>query len=205
MQAKVKVHTNDISENVEFSDLIALDGEMSGLNPQRDPLCLLQLYDGIGDCHLIHFKDKNYDSPNLKKILGGNATFIIHYARHDMASIYHDLRIMLKNVYCTKIASKVARTYTQNHGYRDLCKEFLKIEISKKQQSSDWSNPNLTEEQINYAANDVMYLHEIKKSLDEILERQNRGDLAKSCFSFLQTRVELDLRGWENDIFSHSS
>ena len=205
MQTKVIVHKNDISENVKFSNLIAADCEMMGLQPKRDPLCLMQLYDGKGDCHLVHFADKNYEAPNLKKILKSNSTFIFHYARHDMAAIYHDLGVMLENIYCTKIASKIARTYSQSHGYRDLCKELLKVEISKKQQSSDWSNPKLSEEQINYAANDVIHLHEIKKVLDEILKRQDRTSLANSCFSFLQTRVELDLRGWENDIFSHSS
>ncbi len=205
MQAKVTIHKNDIDENVKFSNLIAADCEMMGLQPKRDPLCLIQLYDGKGDCHLVQFIDNKYNSPNLKKILQSDATFIFHYGRHDMAAIYHDLKVMLKNVYCTKIASKIARTYSQSHGYRDLVKELLKLEISKKHQSSDWSNPDLTEDQINYAANDVMHLHDIKKKLDEILERQDRMNLAQSCFSFLQTRVELDLRGWENDIFSHSS
>ena len=205
MQAKVTFHKDDIDGDVQFSGLIAADCEMMGLQPKRDPLCLIQLYDAEGDCHLIHFTNKDYSAPNLKKILNSDATFIFHYGRHDMAAIYHDLNIMLKNVYCTKIASKIARTYSQSHGYRDLCKELLKVEISKKHQSSDWSNPDLTEEQINYAANDVLYLHDIKGKLDEILNRQNRMSLAKSCFSFLQTRVELDLRGWENDIFAHSS
>ena len=167
--------------------------------------CLIQLYDGVGDCHLIQFIDKNYEAPNLKKLLYSDKTFIFHFARHDLAAIKHDLGVMIKNVYCTKISSKIARTYSQGHGYRDLCKELLNIDISKKQQSSDWSNPNLSKEQINYAAGDVLHLHLIKEKLDEILKRQGRTNLVNDCINFLPTRVELDLQGWNNDIFSHSS
>ncbi len=199
------LHKNDLSNDIDFSNIIAADCEMMGLQPNRDPLCLIQLYDGEGDCHLVQFLEKNYNAPNLKKILESDKTFIFHYARHDLAAIRHDLGIMIKNVYCTKISSKIARTYSQGHGYKDLCKELLNIDISKKQQSSDWSNPNLSKEQINYAATDVMYLHDIKKKLDEILYRQKRNQLVKDCINFLPTRVELDLRGWNNDIFSHSS
>ena len=199
------LHKNDLSNDIDFSNIIAADCEMMGLQPNRDPLCLIQLYDGEGDCHLVQFLEKNYNAPNLKKILESDKTFIFHYARHDLAAIRHDLGIMIKNVYCTKISSKIARTYSQGHGYKDLCKELLNIDISKKQQSSDWSNPNLSKEQINYAASDVLYLHGIKKKLDEILERQNRRKLVQECIEFLPTRVELDLRGWNNDIFSHSS
>ena len=199
------LHKNDLSDGIEFSDIIATDCEMMGLQPNRDPLCLIQLYDGEGDCHLVHFVDQKFNSPNLKNLLASDKTFIFHYARHDMAAIKHDLNIMIKNVYCTKISSKIARTYSQGHGYKDLCKELLNIDISKKQQSSDWSNPNLSKEQISYAASDVLHLHGIKKKLDEILERQNRRKLVQECIEFLPTRVELDLRGWNNDIFSHSS
>ncbi len=199
------LHKNDLSNEIDFSSIIAADCEMMGLQPDRDPLCLIQLYDGTGDCHLVQFIDQNYDAPNLKKLLSSDKTFIFHYARHDLAAIKHDLNIMIKNVYCTKISSKIARTYSQGHGYKDLCKELLKIDISKKQQSSDWSNPNLSKEQINYAATDVIYLHDIKEKLDEILKRQNRMKLVQSCIEFLPTRVELDLRGWNNDVFSHSS
>ncbi len=199
------LHKNDLADDIKFSNLIAADCEMMGLQPERDPLCLIQLYDGQGDCHLIQFVDKKFDAPNLKELLNSNKMFIFHYARHDLAAIKHDLDIMIKNVYCTKISSKIARTYSQGHGYKDLCKELLSIDISKKQQSSDWSNPELTKEQINYAATDVIHLHAIKTKLDEILKRQNREQLVESCIKFLPTRVELDLRGWENDIFSHSS
>ena len=199
------LHKNDLSKDIEFADIIAADCEMMGLQPSRDPLCLIQLYDGIGDCHLVQFIDKTFDAPNLKKLLNSDKTFIFHFARHDLAAIKHDLNVMIKNIYCTKISSKIARTYSQGHGYKDLCKELLNIDISKKQQSSDWSNPNLTIDQINYAANDVIYLHAVKNKLDEILKRQNRESLVKACIEFLPTRVELDLRGWNYDIFSHSS
>ena len=138
------LHKNDLADGVEFSDLIAADCEMMGLQPDRDPLCLIQLYDGQGDCHLVQFIDKKFDAPNLKKLLSSNKTFIFHYARHDLAAIKHDLDIMIKSVYCTKLSSKIARTYSQGHGYKDLCKELLNIDISKKQQSSDWSNPDLS-------------------------------------------------------------
>ena len=199
------LHKNDLSEGIDFSNVIAADCEMMGLQPNRDPLCLMQLYDGEGDCHIVQFIDQNFDAPNLKKLLDSNKKFIFHYARHDLAAIKHDLNIMIRNVYCTKISSKIARTYSQGHGYKDLCKELLNIDISKKQQSSDWSNPNLSKEQINYAATDVMYLHNIMMRLEEILERQNRKQLVQACLEFLPTRVELDLRGWTNDVFSHSS
>ena len=199
------LHKNDLSDGIDFSNIVAADCEMMGLQPSRDPLCLIQLFDGEGDCHLVQFLNKDYNSPNLKKILSSDRLFIFHYARHDLAAIKHDLNIMVKNVYCTKISSKIARTYSQGHGYKDLCRELLNVDISKKQQSSDWSNPNLSKEQINYAKTDVMYLHDIRAKLDEILVRQNRQQLVKSCINFLPTRVELDLKGWNNDIFSHSS
>ena len=141
------LHKNDLSNGINFSNIIAADCEMMGLQPNRDPLCLIQLYDGKGDCHLVQFIDQNFDAPNLKKLLSSDKTFIFHYARHDLAAIKHDLNIMIKNVYCTKISSKIARTYSQGHGYKDLCKELLNIDISKKKQSSDWSNPNLSKEQ----------------------------------------------------------
>ena len=199
------LHKNDLSDGIEFSDTVAADCEMMGLQPTRDPLCLIQLYDGYGDCHLVQFINQRFDAPNLKNLLSSDKTFIFHYARHDLAAIKHDLNIMIKNVYCTKISSKIARTYSQGHSYKDLCKELLNIDISKKQQSSDWSNPSLSKEQISYAATDVMHLHGIMEKLEEILQRQNRKQLVKECIDFLPTRVELDLRGWNNDIFSHSS
>ena len=201
------LYKNDLPENVTFSNIVAIDTEAMGLNPSRDRLCLIQLYDGDGDCHLVQFDGFDYNSPNLQKVLSDkNKIKIFHYARFDMAAIKHALGINLENIYCTKIASKIARTYTNSHGLKDICKELLDVEISKKKQSSDWGNISLSKEQITYAANDVVHLHNIRIKLNEILEREKRFELANACFDFLPTRVELDLKGWvDKDIFSHSS
>ena len=200
------LYKNDLDDGIVFKGNVAIDTEAMGLDPARDRLCLIQIFDGKTDCHMVQFENLNTESPNLIKLLNDeNIQKIFHYARFDMAALKHALKIDVKNVYCTKIASKIARTYTNNHGLKDLCKELLSVEISKKQQSSDWGNSNLSKEQIAYAANDVIYLHQIKNKLDEILVREDRQILVDACLSFLPTRVELDLRGWENDIFSHSS
>ena len=200
------LYKNDLDDGIVFKGNVAIDTEAMGLDPARDRLCLIQIFDGETDCHMVQFENSNTESPNLIKLLNDeNIQKIFHYARFDMAALKHALKIDVKNVYCTKIASKIARTYTNNHGLKDLCKELLGVEISKKQQSSDWGNSNLSKEQIAYAANDVIYLHQIKDKLDEMLVREDRQLLVDSCLSFLPTRVELDLRGWENDIFSHSS
>ena len=200
------LYKNDLDDGIDFNGSVAIDTEAMGLDPARDRLCLIQIFDGETDCHMVQFENSNTESPNLIKLLNDeNIQKIFHYARFDMAALKHALKIDVKNVYCTKIASKIARTYTNNHGLKDLCKELLGVEISKKQQSSDWGNSNLSKEQIAYAANDVIYLHQIKNKLDEMLVREDRQLLVDACLSFLPTRVELDLRGWENDIFSHSS
>ena len=200
------LYKNDLDDGIIFNGNVAIDTEAMGLDPARDRLCLIQIFDGETDCHMVQFENSNTESPNLIKLLNDeNIQKIFHYARFDMAALKHALKIDVKNVYCTKIASKIARTYTNNHGLKDLCKELLGVEISKKQQSSDWGNSNLSKEQIAYAANDVIYLHQIKNKLDEMLVREDRQLLVDACLSFLPTRVELDLRGWENDIFSHSS
>ena len=200
------LYKNDLDDGIVFKENVAIDTEAMGLDPARDRLCLIQIFDGETDCHMVQFENSNTDSPNLIKLLNDEKIEkIFHYARFDMAALKHALKIDVKNVYCTKIASKIARTYTNNHGLKDLCKELLGVEISKKQQSSDWGNSNLSKEQIAYAANDVIYLHQIKDRLDEMLIRENRQLLVDACLSFLPTRVDLDLRGWENDIFSHSS
>ena len=200
------LYKNDLDDGIVFRGNVAIDTEAMGLDPARDRLCLIQIFDGKTDCHMVQFENLNTESPNLIKLLNDeNIQKIFHYARFDMAALKHALKIDVKNVYCTKIASKIARTYTNNHGLKDLCKELLGVEISKKQQSSDWGNSNLSKEQIAYAANDVIYLHQIKDKLDEMLVREDRQLLVDACLSFLPTRVELDLRGWENDIFSHSS
>ncbi len=200
------LYKNDLDDGIIFKGDVAIDTEAMGLDPARDRLCLIQIFDGEADCHMVQFENSNTESPNLIKLLNNeNIQKIFHYARFDMAALKHALKIDVKNVYCTKIASKIARTYTSNHGLKDLCKELLGVEISKKQQSSDWGNSNLSKEQIAYAANDVIYLHKIKNKLDEMLVREDRQLLVNACLSFLPTRVDLDLRGWENDIFSHSS
>jgi ribonuclease D len=200
------LYKNDLDDGIVFKGNVAIDTEAMGLDPARDRLCLIQIFDGETDCHMVQFENSNTESPNLIKLLNDeNTQKIFHYARFDMAALKHALKIDIKNVYCTKIASKIARTYTNNHGLKDLCKELLGVEISKKQQSSDWGNSNLSKEQIAYAANDVIYLHQIKNKLDEMLVREDRQLLVDACLSFLPTRVDLDLRGWENDIFSHSS
>ncbi|MFL2899358.1 MAG: ribonuclease D [Candidatus Pelagibacterales bacterium] len=200
------LYKNDLDDGIVFKGNVAIDTEAMGLDPARDRLCLIQIFDGETDCHMVQFENSNTESPNLIKLLNDeNIQKIFHYARFDMAALRHALKIDVKNVYCTKIASKIARTYTNNHGLKDLCKELLGVEISKKQQSSDWGNSNLSKEQISYATNDVIYLHQIKNKLDEMLVREDRQLLVDACLSFLPTRVELDLRGWENDIFSHSS
>ena len=200
------LYKNDLDNGIVFKGSVAIDTEAMGLDPARDRLCLIQIFDGETDCHMVQFENSNVKAPNLTKLLNDESIQkIFHYARFDMATLKHALKTDVKNVYCTKIASKIARTYTNNHGLKDLCKELLNVEISKKQQSSDWGNSNLSKEQIAYAANDVIYLHQIKNKLDEMLVRENRQLLVDACLSFLPTRVELDLRGWENDIFSHSS
>ena len=204
---QTNLYKNDLPDNIDFGGSIAIDTEAMGLDPARDRLCLIQMYDGKGDCHLVQFDGFDYNSPNLVNILNDEKKVkIFHYARFDMAAIKYALGVNLKNIYCTKIASKIARTYTGSHGLKDICKELLNVEISKKKQSSDWGNVSLSKEQLDYAANDVVYLHDIKAKLNEILLREKRLELAESCFKFLPTRVELDLKGWvDKDIFSHSS
>ncbi|AIL65158.1 Ribonuclease D [Rickettsiales bacterium Ac37b] len=176
-----------------------------GLYIPRDRLCLLQLSDGNGDAHLIKFDNKGYNVPNLKQLLLDESRCkIFHFARFDLAIIKYYLNIAIQNIYCTKIASRLARTYTDTHGLRDLCRDMLSVQISKQQQSSDWGEASLIKEQLEYAANDVLYLHSLRAKLNNILIRENRMELAESCFKFLPTRIELDLEGWaELDIFAH--
>ena len=201
------LYKNDLDDGIVFKGDVAIDTEAMGLDPARDRLCLIQIFDGETDCHMVQFENSNTESPNLIKLLNNeNIQKIFHYARFDMAALKHALKIDVKNVYCTKIASKIARTYTNSHGLKDICKELLEVEISKKKQSSDWGNVSLSKEQVAYAANDVIHLHNIRSKLNEILEREKRFELADACFKFLPTRVALDLKGWvDKDIFSHSS
>lgn len=202
----ITIHQDDLPANFKAGPIVAIDSETTGLNLTRDRLCLVQLSTGDGHAHLIQFKDQNYAAPNLKALLTDQAiTKIFHYGRFDIGIFQQALGVMTTNVYCTKIASKLVRTYTDRHGLKDLCRELLGVELSKQQQSTDWAAANLTPEQQEYAANDVLHLHQLKDKLDDMLARENRTTLAQSCFDFLPTRVSLDLEGWvDQDIFAHS-
>jgi ribonuclease D len=202
---KVKIHKNDLPNNLDLGKVVAVDTETMGLDYKRDPLCLVQISAGNEEVHLIQINRKNFKADNLKKILEDNTIKkIFQFARFDLAVLNYYIKAEINNVYCTKIASKIGRTYTDKHGLKDLCKELLNIELSKQMQSSDWGAEALTEQQINYAASDVLYLHKIKEELDKILIRENRMELAEHCFKFLKHRVTLDLAGWNNqDIFAH--
>ena len=202
---KVKIHKNDLPNNLNLAKIIAIDTETMGLDYKRDPLCLVQISSGNEEVHLIQINRKTFKADNLKKILEDNEIKkIFQFARFDLAVLNYYLKADINNIYCTKIASKIGRTYTDKHGLKDLCKELLDIELSKQMQSSDWGAETLTEQQINYAASDVLHLHKIKDELDKILIRENRMELADHCFKFLKHRVTLDLAGWNNqDIFAH--
>ncbi len=201
---KIKYYENDLPENLDFGEIVAIDTETMGLNPSRDKLCLVQLSSGNGTCHLVKIIDLRKKPKNLIKLLSNNKiTKIFHFARFDVAILKHTFKINIKNIYCTKIASKLVRTYTDKHGYKDLCKELLNKSISKVEQSSDWGG-KLSIEQKKYAATDVLYLHNIKKKLDIMLKRENRINLANACFEFISHRTDLDLYGWQEvDIFKH--
>ena len=201
---KIKYYENDLPERLDLGNMIAIDTETMGLNPARDRLCLVQLSSGNGVCHLLKIIDLRKKPKNLINILKNNkVTKIFHFARFDVAILKHTYKINIKNIYCTKIASKLVRTYTDKHGYKDLCKELLSETISKVEQSSDWGG-NLSRKQKQYAATDVLYLHKIKEKLDIMLKRENRINIAKACFEFITYRTELDLSGWQDaDIFKH--
>jgi ribonuclease D len=200
-----QLHRGDLPEGLLFGDAVAIDTEAMGLNPHRDRLCLVQLSRGDGDAHLVQFAPGCYDAPNLRRLLADPAvTKLFHFARFDIAMLYHYLGVMARPLYCTKIASRLVRTFTDRHGLRDLCKDLLGVELKKEQQSSDWGAPSLSEEQLRYAASDVRYLHALRARLDEMLAREGRAELAQSCFDFLPARALLDLEGWpEQDIFAH--
>jgi ribonuclease D len=200
-----RLYLDDLPEGIDFGPVLAVDTEAMGLNPRRDRLCLIQLSAGDGDAHLVQFAPGCYGAPQLKRLLADpGVTKLFHFARFDLAMIYHYLGVMAGPVYCTKIASRLARTFTDRHGLRDLCKDLLNIDVSKQQQSSDWGAENLTEEQLRYAAADVLHLHALRGRLDAMLAREGREGLAQACFEFLPHRVRLDLEGWsEQDIFAH--
>ena len=199
------LHKGDLPTGLNFGAMVAIDSETMGLDPHRDRLCLIQLSDGQGDCHLVQFAQGVYEAPNLCAMLSDPAvTKLFHYARFDVAMIKRYLGIDCTPIYCTKIASKLVRTYTDRHGLKDLCRELLDIDLSKQQQSSDWGADNLSALQLDYAANDVLHLHRLHAVLEMMLAREGRGHLARACFQFLATRAELDLSGWPDvDLFSH--
>jgi len=202
---KIHLHQGDLPDGLDLGKLVAIDTETLGLNPFRDRLCLAQLSAGDGVCHAVQFAASKYAAPNLKRLLADpSVTKLFHFARFDVAMFRRYLGVICAPIYCTKIASKLVRTYTDRHGLKDLVRELLNIELSKEQQSSDWGAPQLTEKQLAYAASDVAHLHALKATLDTMLARENRTQLAKACFDFLPARAELDLAGWEEiDIFAH--
>ena len=199
------LHRGDLPDGLSFGAAVAVDTEAMGLNPHRDRLCVVQLSAGDGNAHLVQLAPGAYDAPRLKALMADPAvTKIFHFARFDLAMIYHYLGVMAGPVYCTKIASRLARTFTDRHGLRDLCKDVLGIDVSKQQQSSDWGAATLSEEQLRYAAGDVLHLLALRARLDAMLAREGRADLAQAAFDFLPARVLLDLEGWaEQDIFAH--
>ncbi|MDD9841992.1 MAG: ribonuclease H-like domain-containing protein [Alphaproteobacteria bacterium] len=201
----IHLHKGDLPANVTFKDAVAVDTETLGLKTSRDKLCLIQLSAGDGTAHIVQFDRKTYDAPNLKKLLSDNSVLkIFHYARFDIAMLKNYLQIDCAPLWCTKIASKLARTYTDKHGLKELCRELIGIEISKQQQVSDWGAEELSQAQLTYAATDVLHLHKIKAQLENMLRRENRADMAEACFDFIIARAEMDLAGWEDiDIFSH--
>ncbi|MGI9384495.1 MAG: ribonuclease D [Methyloligellaceae bacterium] len=201
----VQLHKGDLPAGIDLGPSVAVDTETLGLNPLRDRLCLVQISSGDGDAHLVQFARGAYDAPVLKAVLADpNVLKLFHFARFDLAVISKYLGVMAEPVYCTKVASRLCRTFTDRHSLKDLCKELLGVELSKQQQSSDWAAETLTQEQLKYAASDVLYLHGIKERLDAMLEREDRTSLAEGAFGYLPDRARLDLLGWHDlDIFAH--
>jgi ribonuclease D len=202
----VRLHRGDLPDLSRYGREVAIDTETMGLDPHRDRLCVVQLSPGDGSADVVQIPAETREMPNLMRLLTDpGVTKIFHYARFDIAVLKNRLGVVTTPVYCTKIASKLARTYTDRHGLKDLVRELLNIDLSKQQQSSDWGAEKLSEAQLEYAAADVLYLHDIKRHLDRMLSREGRSGLAQQCFQFLPTRIELDLMGWdEEDIFAHS-
>ena len=201
---KINLYNGDLPDDIKISNSVAFDSETMGLNPKRDKLCLVQLSNGDEICHLVKIDLIKKKPNNLINLLRNNKIQkIFHFARFDITVFKHNFKINIKNIYCTKIASKLVRTYTDKHGYKDLCNELLNKNISKSEQSSDWGG-DLTKEQQKYAATDVLYLHKIRDKLDKMLIREKRIKLAKACFDFIEHRTDLDISGWaEQDIFKH--
>jgi len=202
----IHLHAGDLPDGLSFGASVAVDSEAMGLNLLRDALCVVQLSAGDGDAHVVQLQRPAYEAPNLRRLLADQGVLkIFHYARFDIAMFARYLGVMTWPLYCTKTASRLARTYTDRHGLKDLTRELLGVDMSKAQQSSDWGAAELTPEQLNYAASDVLNLHALKQRLDRMLQREGRVELAQACFDFLPTRARLDLAGWEDqDIFAHS-
>ncbi|MCA1415788.1 ribonuclease D [Bradyrhizobium sp. NBAIM20] len=202
----VRLHRGDLPDLSRYTGAVAIDTETMGLNPHRDRLCVVQLSPGDGSADVVQIPKGHTDVPNLKALLANpGVTKIFHFARFDVAVLYQTFGVMTGPIYCTKIASRLTRTYTDRHGLKDLVREVLNIDLSKQQQSSDWGSDSLSEPQLAYAASDVLHLHALRERLDAMLVREGRSQLAQACFDFLPTRALLDLQGWaEEDIFAHS-
>ena len=200
----ITLHRDDIPGDVDWGAAVAIDTETMGLDPKRDRLCLVQLSSGDGTAHLVQISASSADAPNLISLLNDlSITKLFHFARFDVAVLQKTFGVVAAPLYCTKIASKLARTYTDKHGLKDLCRELLQVDMSKQQQSSDWGAETLSEAQMTYAATDVLYLHQLRVRLDEMLAREGRNGFAEKCFAFVETRAGLDLGGWREDIFAH--
>jgi ribonuclease D len=201
----ITLHKGDLPDGLDFGASVAVDTETMGLHPERDPLCVVQLSAGDGNAHIVQLDRGTYNAPNLRALMASpDVLKIFHFARFDVAMLQRYLGIVTAPIYCTKIASKLVRTYTDRHGLKDLARELVNVDMSKQQQSSDWGARELTEAQLAYAASDVLHLHEIKAVLDGMLAREGRTELARACFAFLPVRAALDLAGWpEEDIFAH--
>ncbi len=202
----IRLHRGDLPDLANYTTSVAIDTETLGLNPHRDRLCVIQLSNGDGTADIVQIEKGQTSAPNIEKLLADDSVEkLFHFGRFDIAVLYHAFGTLTRNVYCTKIASRLTRTYTDRHGLKDLCREMIGVDISKQQQSSDWAAEDLTTAQQAYAASDVLYLHRLQDALNARLEREERADLAKACFDFLPDRCLLDLAGWDEvDIFSHS-
>ena len=200
------LYDRDLPDSLDLGSIIAVDTETMGLNPSRDRLCLVQISSGDGDAHLVQISKDQILAPNLCKILSNpDVLKIFHFGRFDIAVIFIRFNVLCNSVYCTKIASKLVRTFTERHGLKNILQDLISVDVSKQQQSSDWGRPVLTQSQIDYAASDVLYLHKLKYELDIRLNRENRTDIAQACFEFLPRRAQLDILGWPNhDIFAHT-
>jgi ribonuclease D len=204
-EVRIELHRGDLPSGLDLGAVVAIDTETMGLDPRRDRLCLVQLSAGDGTCHIVQFAAGAYQAPNLKTLLTDpKITKLFHFARFDLATLEHHLGVSARPVYCTKIASKLTRTFTDQHGLKALCRDLLGVELNKQQQTSDWGAATLSEEQLIYAASDVLHLHALRAKLDALLAREGRVRLAAACFAFLPERAALDLGGWdEPDIFAH--